>query len=172
MRDGIIPEKYKAYIRDCNDISAAWERLEEQVPKVVVQNEIIRHFRDLKSLTRQTARSPMCLRELASNMSLFFNRLTDLGLEDEVKSVGFLADAHSKIDDDTAIQYQTQLRLAKKCGASTVDSIEEIAIFLRETATTLEMKLSANLSNDENSKIIKSSINVKIIGTNIFTERL
>ena len=29
LRDGMIPDEYKAFVRDCNNVTAAWERLEE-----------------------------------------------------------------------------------------------------------------------------------------------
>ncbi|XP_077971771.1 uncharacterized protein LOC120339891 [Styela clava] len=140
LRNGAMPNDYQTMICDCKSISSAWERLEERIPKSVVQREVIKQYEQIKPLYR-TSRNPANLRRLAHEISLFCRRMEDLGLKQDANSVISVNRALECLDADTALRYNS--------SSKGNHNLEFITNFLRSEATALE--ISGNfISQTEN----------------------
>ncbi|XP_077970520.1 uncharacterized protein LOC144425097 [Styela clava] len=140
LRNGAMPNDYQTMICDCKSISSAWERLEERIPKSVVQREVIKQYEQIKPLYK-TSRNPANLRRLAHEISLFCRRMEDLGLKQDANSVFSVNRALECLDADTALRYNS--------SSKGNHNLESITNFLRSEATALE--ISGNfISQTEN----------------------
>ena len=140
----ILPSEYQTLISDCSDIREVWSRLEERVPKSTIKYEIITQFRKVKSLPAK--RTPLMLREFANEISLFCRRMTDLGFDKNNYTCIIMQDVYERLDRDTALRFRSQLELKRELGREVVEDLENLCIFIRSEATTLELSEGPLLS--------------------------